>query len=530
MFEFFSGLWSSSCSKERENFWLTISVSAILILWFCSNLRKSKKRIPPLPPGPRGLPVVGYLPFLDTELHKQFTELAGVYGPIYKLWLGKKLCVVVSSNSAAKEVLRDQDAIVGNRDPPVVAQIISYGVLDIAWSSLGPAWKKMRKIFAREMLSNSNLETLSSLRKQEVKKTVRNTYNNTGKPVDIGELAFLVSINTMTNMLWGSIHEGDDTHNDGKQFKKLMAGLMVLLGKPNISDFFPMLAALDLQGMQKQARKFVQSFDNFINPIIERGQKLVEANQGRTTAEKDKQRKDFLILLLELKEQHENTETSFSMNEIKSLLTDVVVGGSDTTSTVVEWVFAELMHNQEMMEKVHQELDEVVGLNNCVEEFHLPRLSYLDAVVKETLRLHPPLPLLVPRRPSQSCSIGGYTIPKGSAIFLNVYAIHRDPNLWDNPLEFRPERFLNEDSTTKFDYSGNNFQFFPFGSGRRICAGLPLAEKMLMYQLASLLHSFEWKLPNNTKLELSDKYGIVVKVLKPVVVIPTPRLSNLDMY
>lgn len=296
-------------------------MSAILILWFCSNLRKSKKRIPPLPPGPRGLPVVGYLPFLDTELHKQFTELAGVYGPIYKLWLGKKLCVVVSSNSAAKEVLRDQDAIVGNRDPPVVAQIISYGVLDIAWSSLGPAWKKMRKIFAREMLSNSNLETLSSLRKQEVKKTIRNTYNNTGKPVDIGELAFLVSINTITNMLWGSIHEGDDTHNDGKQFKKLMAGLMVLLGKPNISDFFPMLAALDLQGMQKQARKFVQSFDNFINPIIERGQKLVEANQGRTTAEKDKQRKDFLILLLELKEQHENTETSFSMNEIKSLLT-----------------------------------------------------------------------------------------------------------------------------------------------------------------------------------------------------------------
>ncbi|KAF2298998.1 hypothetical protein GH714_029629 [Hevea brasiliensis] len=312
-----------------------------------------KKAIPPLRPGPRGLPVVGYLPFLSTELHKKFTELAGVYGPIYKLWLGKKLCVVVSSQSAAKEILRDQDATFGNRDAPIVGRIISYGGSDIAWSSMGPAWKKMRK--------------------------------------------------------------------------------------------------------------------------------------------------------------------------------DTVLGGTDTTSTMVEWVIAELMQNQEVMEKVHQELDEVVGLNNCVEEFHLPRLFFLDAVVKETFRLHPALPLLVPHCPSQSCTVGGYTIPKGTAVFLNVYAIHRDPNLWDNPLEFRPDRYLNK-QTTKFDYSGNNIQFLPFGSGRRICAGLPVAEKMLMYQLASLLHAFEWKLPNDTKPELSDKYGIVVKVLKPVVVIPTPRLSNLDLY
>ncbi|KAJ9129438.1 hypothetical protein P3X46_033828 [Hevea brasiliensis] len=394
---------------------------------------------------------------------------------------------------------------------------------------MGPAWKKMRKVFVRELLSNSNLETLSALRKQEVKRTIRNTYNNTGKPIDIGETAFLTITKSIMNMLWGGILEGEDTHNVGKEFRNLMAQLMVLLGKPNISDLFPVLAALDLQGMQKQTRKILQSFDNFINPIIESGQKLFEANKVSTTVEKNNQRKDLLMLLLELKEHHENTETSFSMNDLKGLLMDTVLGGIDTTSTMVEWVIAELMQNQEVMEKVHQELDEVVGLNNCVEEFYLPRLCYLDAVVKETFRLHPALPLLVPHCPSQSCTIGGYTIPKGTAVFLNVYAIHRDPNLWDNPLEFRPDRYLNN-HTTKFDYSGNNIQFLPFGSGRRICAGLPLAEKMLMYQLASFLHAFEWKLPNDTKPELSDKYGIVVKVLKPVVVIPTPRLSNLDLY
>eukprot|EP00257_Ricinus_communis_P000201 XP_002509601.2 flavonoid 3',5'-hydroxylase 1 [Ricinus communis] len=209
---------------------------------------------------------------------------------------------------------------------------------------------------------------------------------------------------------------------------------------------------------------------------------------------------------------------------------DIVTGGTDTTSTMVEWVFAEVMKHQEIMEKVQQELDEVVGLNNCVEEFHLPKLCYLDAVVKETLRLHPALPLLVPRRTSQPCELGGYTIPKGTTIFLNVYAIHRDPQFWDNPLEFRPERFLNNINAGNFDFSGNNFQYLPFGSGRRVCAGLPLGEKMLMYQVATFLHSFNWKLPNDTELELSDKHGIVIKKLKPLVAIPTPRLSNLDLY
>ena len=180
------------------------------------------------------------------------------------------------------------------------------------------------------------------------------------------------------------------------------------------------------------------------------------------------------------------------------------------------------------MKKVQEELTEVVGIDGSVEEFHLPKLQYLDAVVKETMRLHPAVPLLIPRCPSQTTIVGGYTIPKGSRIMLNVWAIHRDPQLWDNPLEFRPERFLN--NSEKYDYLGNKFQYMPFGSGRRVCAGIPLGERILMFLLASFLHSFEWKLPNDTKLDLSDKWGIVMKKLKPLVVIPTPRLSNSELY
>ncbi|CAI0476838.1 unnamed protein product [Linum tenue] len=207
-----------------------------------------------------------------------------------------------------------------------------------------------------------------------------------------------------------------------------------------------------------------------------------------------------------------------------------MIGGTDTTSTTIEWTMAELMQHPDAMQKVHKELDEVIGRSNAVEEFHLPRLHYLEAAIKEAFRLHPALPLLVPRCPTEDCQIGRYTIPKGATVFINAYAMHRDPQLWDSPLEFRPERFLDENAA-KFDYLGNSSQYFPFGTGRRVCPGIPMAEKMLNYILASLLHSFEWKLAHgSTEVDLTDKFGIVVKLEKPLVLIPTPRLANPELY
>lgn len=210
------------------------------------------------------------------------------------------------------------------------------------------------------------------------------------------------------------------------------------------------------------------------------------------------------------------------------------MGATDTTTTMVEWTMAELLKHPKAMSKVQQELTQVVGLSNMVEESHLSKLTYLDAVIKETLRLHPALPLLVPRCPSITTTIGGYKVPKNTKVFLNVWAIHRDPEIWDDPLEFRPERFLRDDKNINgngFDFLGNNFHFLPFGSGRRICAGIPLAGRMISYVLASFLHSFEWKLPQSeAELEMSDKFGIVMKKLEPLRAIPTPRVSNLELY
>ena len=204
----------------------------------------------------------------------------------------------------------------------------------------------------------------------------------------------------------------------------------------------------------------------------------------------------------------------------------MVVGGTDTSSHTIEFAMAEIMNKPEVMRKTQQELEVVVGKDNIVEESHIHKLPYLYAVMKETLRLHPALPLLVPHCPSETCTVGGYTIPKGSRIFVNVWAIQRDPSIWENPLNFDPERFLK----SKWDYSGSDVNYFPFGSGRRICAGTAMAERMVMYSLATLLHSFDWKLPQGEKLDLIEKFGIVLKKKTPLVAIPTPRLTDPSMY
>ncbi|XP_065858897.1 flavonoid 3',5'-hydroxylase 1-like [Euphorbia lathyris] len=505
----------SICSSELY-LTLTLTVLSIVLLW--NIVKKSKDQ---LPPGPRGLPVLGYLPFLGTFLHKNFTQLAAKYGPIYKLWLGNKLYVVISSPYLAKQVLRDNDKIFANHEPTLAAKIISYGGNGIAFRLYDPEWMKMRKVFVREMLNNASINDLYRLRKQEMHKGIRHAYNKAGEVVDFGELAFGITTNSAISMLCGGTLKGEKSTHFIAEFRKMAEELMILLGRTNVSDVFPILARLDLQGIEKQARRVHLQFDKIFNSMIE--QRLGEGKE-----EKKEGKRDFLQILMDYNNQGD-AQTSITTNQLKALLLDIVVGGTDTTATMLEWTMTEIMLNEQVKKKVYRELEEVVGINNELEESHLPKLKYLDAVCKEANRLHPALPLLVPHLSSESCTLGSYTIPKGTSVFFNVYAIHRDPLYWENPLEFRPERFL-DTKGENFDYLGNNFKYIPFGAGRRVCAGIPLAERGLIYILGSMLHSFEWTLPHGIELDLSDKFGIVIKKMKPLMLLPKPRRSGLELY
>ncbi|KAK3220941.1 hypothetical protein Dsin_014911 [Dipteronia sinensis] len=505
------GLTENPTSRVTPTLVAATLLAISLYVWLIKKPFTSS--VPPLPPGPLGLPLLGNLPFLEPDLHRYFAKLSEIYGPIMKLQLGRKICVVISSPSLAKQVLKDYDAIFSNRDPTVAAIASTYGG-DIAWSPNGPEWRKLRKILIQEIMSKTSLDSCHTFRRQEVRKMVKEVYAKAGSPINIGEQMFLTILNVIMRMAWGASLNEEDILRVGIQFRQVVDEFIDLWGAPNVSDLFPILARFDLQGVESKVKKLSSWFDKMFESLIDSRTKDHQA--GGENKEGKGSNKDFLEILLD--------DSSLSMNQVKALLLDTFLGGTHTTSTTIEWLMAELLRHPEIMRKACKELEEVVGKDNIVEEFHTSKLHYLDAILKETLRLHPALPLLVPRSSCTAQTISEYTIPKGSRVLFNVWAMQRDPEAWENPLEFQPERFLRD--AGKGEYKGNNYNFLPFGSGRRICPGISLAEKMILYVVSTLLHSFEWNIPHGTTLDLSEKFGLVTKMQEPLIAIPIAYSSS----
>ncbi|KAF4360434.1 hypothetical protein F8388_001905 [Cannabis sativa] len=503
---------------------ILFSVAAFALIWFRWTGKKlsSAPVARPLPPGPRGWPLVGYLPYLGEDLHIDLAALVDVYGPIYKFWMGTKLCVVVSSKELVSQVAKEKDTLFANRDMGVASTIISQGGHDIAFQDYGPDWKKLRKILVREMLSNTVMDDLIGLRREEMRKSVEDIKEKIDTPINIGLLTFQGTIRCIISMTIGSSLEGKDSI-DAALFYAAAEELVEMLGKPNISDVFPLLKWFDLQKIGRNVSRVNKVFQSVFDNAIARQMKAL--NSKNSPIVKESKYKDLLTYLVERHHENKDKETQITIPEIKAVLTDLFVAATDTIATSVEWTMTELLRHPKVMNKVNEELKQIVGLNNIVEESHLPKLTYLSAVFKEALRVHPPGPFLIPRSAKETTIVGGYTIPKGSAIFLNVWAVQRDPSLWENPLEFIPERFL-MGNNVDYNLTGNNSDYIPFGIGRRICPGVSLGEKMSLYTLASFLHHFDWKLPNDTELEISDRFGLVLKKKVALIAIPTPKISD----
>lgn len=178
------------------------------------------------------------------------------------------------------------------------------------------------------------------------------------------------------------------------------------------------------------------------------------------------------------------------------------------------------------MKKIQDELDDVVGHDRVVNESDLPQLKYLQAVVKETFHLHPHVPLLLPHEKNiKACEINGYHVPPKTCTLVNVWVIHRDSSMYENPFDFNPERFVG----TTVDLKGNDFQLLPFGFGRRMCPGLSLGLTIMQMELARLLHSFTWSLPNGENIQdidMGEVFGLTTPKVIPLDVIATSRLPS----
>jgi cytochrome P450 len=301
------------------------------LLYLFAVVRRGKGR---LPPGPTGLPLVGSLLSLDPELHVYFARLADRYGPIFSIRLGSKLGVVVTSPSLAREVLREQDLAFSGRDVPDAARSISYGGgQNIVWNPVGPTWRLLRRVCVREMLGPSGLENVHGLRAREFRAALAHLRGVAG-PVDVGAQMFLTTMNVITGTLWGGSVGGESERAEvGREFRSLVAEITEMLGAPNVSDFFPALARLDLQGIRAKSDVLKERFNQMFARIIE---KRVN-NAGGAEDEAP----DFLEYMLKLEKEGGDGKAAFTMTNVKALL---MVGGTHNNqlSTVEAPVYCQL--------------------------------------------------------------------------------------------------------------------------------------------------------------------------------------------
>ncbi|GLJ32330.1 hypothetical protein SUGI_0650570 [Cryptomeria japonica] len=500
--------------------WYSVLLPAgSLILFFFLWRRQRRTRLP-LPPGPPAWPIVGNLFQLGKRPHESLYALSLQYGPLMALRLGIKTTVVASSPAMAKDLLKTHDHLLAGRTVIEAAKSLSHHKSSLAWGEYGPYWRNLRRISTVELFSPKRLEALQHLRRNQVFQTTRLIFEDWGKFVDIAHTVFCTSLNLLGNMIFST--DVFDPHNPASaELKDIVWEILKLGGIPNSVDFFPFLRFLDPQGVSRGTAKHLKAMYEFSDAFIQK--RLATTSQR---IERNEVEKDFLDVLLDSRSE------DFTFVGIRNLIVELFLAGTETSTTTIEWGMAEFIRNPIKLNRVRQELDEVVGCKRRVEESDLDRLPYLHAAVKEIFRLHPAGPLLVPRKAGSSFEIGGFLIPKDSEVMVNVWGIGRDPSIWKNPLEFMPERFL-EGESSKIEYGGQNFELIPFGAGRRICPGLPLASRMIHLVLASLLHSFEWILPDGMsceEMDMSDEFaGLALKKATGLQAIPVPRLPH-DIY
>ncbi|KAL0330184.1 UNVERIFIED_CONTAM: Ferruginol synthase [Sesamum radiatum] len=470
------------------------------------------RRSPKLPPGPYPFPIVGNILQLGQCPHQTLAKLSKTYGPLMSLQLGTVYTVVASSPEIAREILKTHDQVFSSRAIPIAGQTFDHHKISIAFLPAGPEWRKIRKLSREQIFSTPSLEASQELRQDKLLKLCAYLEKcaDSGRLTDMGQALFITTVNLMSATLFSS--EVTDFDSDSAQdFKKSFDTLQNVIGAPNLADFFPILKPFDPQGIQKKAEFYFAKVLGFLEDVINQRLEARENNAPK--------KKDMLETFLDVREASDEYEFLKSTNEIKHLLMDLFVAGSDTTASTTEWALTELILHPEVMWKAKQELKALLGEKKLVQEADIAKLPYLQAVIKESLRIHPPGPLLVPRKSEAEVEISGYTIPKGTQIFVNVWAMGRDSTLWSNPDAFQPERFL--DST--IDYKGQDYELVPFGSGRRICPGMPLANRMLHVTMATLIHNFDWKLEPGKKLEslyCKELFGIALRRAVPLKVIP----------
>ncbi|KAJ6812398.1 premnaspirodiene oxygenase-like [Iris pallida] len=512
-------MWSTMEQQSSSSFSaFLVSFFLLLLLLLLIVTTKRNKRTPRvvLPPGPWKLPIVGSMHHLivgAAPIHHKLRDLAVKYGPVMHLKLGEVDHIVVSSPEAAREVTKTRDLNFASRPELTFSKVLLYDGTDIAFAPHGDHWRQLRKLCTLEVLSARRVRSFSHIREEETSDVVEriSLAAEYGTPVNLTDM--LGSLTNSISCRAISSCRVDDTYR--KKFVSVLEDAINLGSGFTVTDLFPSFGFIDvIVGVKRRLERSRLRFSEMMDEIIEEHrERTAKRRRDSSCAGGDDGSgvEDLVDVLLRIKDDDDQLEVPLTVDNIKAVIFDMFSGGTETTSTTLTWAMAELVRNPEAMEKVQTEVRQILkGKAKIHEDDDIGELQYLKLVIKETLRLHPPLPLLLPRACGETCEMGGYTIPAGARVMINAWALGRDPGVWDDAEAFRPERF----DGSSADFKGADHGYLPFGSGRRMCPGITFGLATVELVLATLLYHFNWELPGRMEpgdLDMTDTFGITAR-------------------
>ncbi|EEF43444.1 cytochrome P450 78A9 [Ricinus communis] len=462
-------------------------------------------------PGPRGIPILGSMSLMTNLAHHKIAAMANLFKAkrLMAFSLGETRVIVTCNPDVAKEILNSSVFA----DRPVKES--AYGLMfnrAIGFAPYGVYWRTLRRIAATHLFCPKQISSTEAQRSDIGSQMVSRIACHKGE-LRVRDILKRASLNNMMCSVFGRRYELSSSNNETEELRGLVEEGYELLGKLNWSDHLPWIANLDLQKIRFRCCNLVPKVNHFVNRIIQEHRTQLKG-----------QRNDFVDVLLSLQ-----GPDKLSDQDMVAVLWEMIFRGTDTVAVLIEWILARMVLHPDIQSKVHRELDKVVGRSRPLMESDIQSMVYLQAVVKEVLRLHPPGPLLSwARLAITDTTVDGYEVPEGTTAMVNMWAITRDPQVWADPLRFWPERFVcnNENAggvDMEFSVLGSDLRLAPFGSGRRTCPGKALGLATVSFWVGTLLHEFEWVQSDGDPVDLSEKLRLSCEMANPLSVKVYPR-------
>nr|QPN72038.1 cytochrome P540 [Stevia rebaudiana] len=508
---------------------LIATTASIIILTFLYQtfIQKKPNTNTNSPPHASGAwPIIGHLHLLggDAIPHRVFGNLADKYGPIFTIKLGVHQAVIVNDAELAKSCFTVNDKAFASRPKSLLSVIMGYNYAMFPLSQYGEYYTKMSKMAKVELLSQKRVEMIKDIRVSEVRTFMKNMHDdclkNKTNTVKVEMREFFA--NLVLNIITRSVASKRFTPGDEEANKvhDVVTKFFEYLGTFVVSDFLPFLKFLDLGGHVKGMTLAAKDMDDIIEVWLD------DHKKRRASGKLNEENPDYMDTLLNIVENASKDEFGGYDNDtlVKASSLTMITAGFDSTAVALAWTITLLLNNPEKLKLAQEEMDRHVGRDRLVDESDIKNLVYLQAIIKESLRIHPPAPIAITRQSREDCVVGGYMIPEGTLFIPNIWKIHHNPDVWDEPSQFRPERFLTDKKN--FDVKGQHFDLLPFGSGRRMCLGASFALNSMQSTLAGLIQGFDLAKTSNEPIDTKEKFQLTNHKKYPLEVLLTPRLSR----